>query len=213
MRGFARFLLWTVLIVAALIGALRATAIRWIRLPTDDPVFEASVQPTLAGGDLIVTFRLGNPTFADLVLCPEPDYPDRYIIGRILGMPNETVHFRNGDLEIQGRRFRSERNCDRVTYPHPDNPALEVSQNCDMVDSGGHLHPVGGLAGHTVAPSDREYIVPETGYFLVSDNRLFPYDSREYGSVPYESCKERVIFRLVGRKGWKDSSRRFDYIQ
>lgn len=213
MRGFARFLLWTTLVVLALVGALRATAIRWIRLPTDDPVFETSLQPTLAGGDLILTFRLGRPTFGDLVLCPEPDYPERYVIGRVLGMPNDTVGFHNGELQIAGRRFRSERNCDPVTYPHPDNPEIEVTQNCDMIDAAGHLHPAGSLAGHTVPPSDREYIVPEDGYFLVSDNRLFPYDSRDYGAVPYESCKERVIFRLVGRKGWKDSSRRFDYIQ
>jgi hypothetical protein len=47
---------------------------------------------------------------------------------------------------------------------------------------------------------------------LVSDNRLFPFDSRDYGPVERSTCAETVLFRLVGRDGFFDVGRRFTYI-
>jgi hypothetical protein len=55
--------------------------------------------------------------------------------------------------------------------------------------------------------------VPPGHVYLVSDNRLFPYDSRDFGPVEARSCKETVFFRLVGRGGFFDAKTRFTYVR
>jgi hypothetical protein len=49
--------------------------------------------------------------------------------------------------------------------------------------------------------------------FLVSDNRLYPFDSRDFGPLPQASCQETVIFRLVSRLGFSDVKKRLSWIQ
>ena len=214
-RGFIRFLLWVCILGGITIGALRAIAIRWVRLPVDDIWFETSLYPTLAGGDLILLWRIGEPQFGDLVLCPEPDYPERIIIGRILGLPGDDVKIHDGEPSVNNEKFIWERTCDPTyfDYAHPGNPTLEVHQQCEFEAMANHLHMVGITAGHKVQPEDRQYKVPDGQYFLISDNRLFPYDSRDYGFVPIETCQEMVVARLVSKEGWGDTKKRLDYIR
>jgi len=47
----------------------------------------------------------------------------------------------------------------------------------------------------------------------VSDNRQYPYDSRDFGPVSRETCTEKVFFRLVGAGGFYDSETRNQYIR
>ena len=57
MRKMFRFLFWCALIVGGIIGILRATAIRWWRVPSDDPYLTASLSPRNAsrGGSAAVS--------------------------------------------------------------------------------------------------------------------------------------------------------------
>lgn len=48
--------------------------------------------------------------------------------------------------------------------------------------------------------------------FLISDNRDYHQDSRDFGAVPVEACRERIVFRLLGKGGWSDDKSRFTYI-
>src|SRR5512145_987497 len=91
MRNVGRFLLWAALIVAAIAGLARATALRWWHVPEGDPYLDASIAPTLRGGDLVLLWRLSKPKFGDLVVCPEPKAPDRFVIGRIVGESGDQV--------------------------------------------------------------------------------------------------------------------------
>lgn len=213
--SLTRFLVWTLIIVGLTLGALRLTVLRWVRLPsmTTDPVFALSVLPTLEGGDLILTHRLGTPDFGDLVLCPEPDAPQRFVIGRIFGEAGDRVKIKDGVPAVNGEHFVLERACDPsiITYPHPETHA-DIKQQCNMEAVAGSLHPTGAVEGHKIATENREYNIPEGRWFLVSDNRLFPYDSRDYGYVDASTCKERVFGRLVSERGWKDVERRLAYI-
>ena len=47
----------------------------------------------------------------------------------------------------------------------------------------------------------------------MSDNRRFPYDSRDFGVVDRSTCKETVFFRLIGREGFFHAPTRFTYIR
>lgn len=213
--SFTRFLVWILIIFAVVIGVLRATILRWVWLPDSkaDPIFAASILPSLEGGDLILTYRLGDPAFGDLVLCPEPAAPQRFVIGRIFGEPGDRVHIVNGKPQVNGDTFVFERNCEpsAFSYVHPETRA-QVDQQCQMEAVGSGLHRTGVADGHKVVPADRQYTVPEGSLFLLSDNRLVPYDSRDYGYVPEATCKERVFARVVSGRGWSDVERRLAFI-
>ena len=215
MRSLVRFLAWGLLAVGLLLGILRATVLRWFWLPTNDPIFETSVIPSLRGGDLILTSRITSPKFGDLVVCPEPDHPERYVIGRIIGEPGDEVEIINGEPRVGRYKFIVERNCDpgKIKYPNPDNEAEEVVQYCDMEAIANHLHRTGGLGGHEIRPETLTYTVTEGKFFLISDNRLYHYDSRDFGLVDIDSCKETVFLRLVSKEGWLDAENRLNYIQ
>lgn len=216
MGGLLRFLIWSAIAVGIVVGGLRLLAIRWVRLPQNDPVFTTSILPSLEAGDLFIVQRISPPEFGDLVLCPEPNYPERYVIGRVIGLPGDELRIKDGVPSLRGKEFPFERICSPPTirYPHPAMPSEEVEQQCYYEAlASQRVHKTGRVAGHKISPEDRTYQVPDGQFFLVSDNRLFPYDSRDYGAVPVESCKETVVLRLVSKLGWTDTEKRMTLIQ
>jgi signal peptidase I len=213
MRSLWRLLLWGAVIAAVIIGALRLVAIRWWRLPTNDPWLDASVEPTLRGGDLVVLWRLTPPHYGELVICPEPGAPERVVVGRILGEPGDNIVIDATMVTVNNRPITAERACSdpRTTVKHP-RTGQPVNQDCEMENVGGALHPRATTGGQPGPPARVATTVPEGRVFLVSDNRLFPFDSRDYGPVERASCRETVIYRLLGQDGFFDVGRRFTYI-
>lgn len=216
MGGLLRLLLWLALLAGAFVGVARAVAVRWLWLPMDDPVLTASLQPSLGAGDLILVQRIMKPVLGDLVVCPEPNYPERYVIGRILGVEGDKLSITNGTVRVNGQGLPYERRCDprTVSYPNPEDGSETITQTCSYeAVANRSLHKVGGLSEQHARKEERTFSVPEGHFFLISDNRLFPYDSRDYHPVPIESCKETVFLRLVGANGWSDTKQRMTVIQ
>src|ERR1043165_5100244 len=116
MRKMFRVLCWVALVLGALIGLLRLVAIRWWRVPSNDPYLTASISPSLRGGDLILLWRGSRPGFSDLVLCPEPKQPDRVVIGRIAGVSRDSVEVNGGDISVNRQRQSIEGNCPARTF-------------------------------------------------------------------------------------------------
>jgi signal peptidase I len=211
-RKFTRFLVYTAIFIGLVLGVARATAIRWYRVPTDDPYLEASVAPTLFAGDLILLWRFTRPGFGDLVMCPEPKAEDRSVIGRIAGMPGDNVIVKGAQLSVNGQNMHSESSCEFSTFTVLDPVSrLETTLPCDRENLGGRVHnrgnPPKGRGMH-----DSKLTADANRVVLISDNRYFPYDSRDFGSVPLESCKETVVFRVVSAKGFGDVATRFSLI-
>ncbi|RYZ03440.1 MAG: signal peptidase I [Myxococcales bacterium] len=215
MRKLLRFLFWVALVVGIVIGVLRITAIRWWRVPHDDPYLTASVSPSLRPGDLIVLWRLTRPGFGDLVMCPEPGHPERSTIGRIVGEQRDELVVAGASITINRKRQTDEGNCTQRTFKErAPTSGAEVEQNCSLEELGGGLHMRGDVPSLvTTPPAEVKTTVPQGMVWLVSDNRLFPYDSRDFGPVPRETCSETVVFRLVGAGGFFDSSTRNQYIR
>ena len=214
MRTVVRFLLWTAALVGALIAVARLTAIRWWRVPLDDPVLAASVAPTLQGGDLIVLWRLTPPTFGDLVLCPDPDDPAQNIVARIAAEPGDQISVQGDRIALNGKTSGTERSCrpDTFEVEHPHTHEL-VEQTCQIEALRGASHQRGSIPKDLPTPRGDSREVPDDMVYLVSDNRAFPFDSRDYGAVERGSCTETVIFRLVSKAGYFDGERRFTLIQ
>lgn len=214
MRKMFRFLFWLALIVGSVIGVLRLTAIRWWRVPQNDQYLTASISPSVRAGDLILLWRLTRPGFGDLVLCPEPGHPDRVVIGRLVGETRDELQVSGSSITINGKHQTDEGNCKLRTFTERD-PAsgVEVEQSCSMEELGGGVHMRGDVPSESARPAEVKTKVPAGMVWLVSDNRLFPYDSRDFGPVARETCAETVFFRLVSAAGFFDTSARNQYIR
>ena len=212
MSKFLRALGWTLAIAAVLVGVGRLTVIRWWQIPVGDPYLEASLAPTLRGGDWVVLWRGSKPDSGALVLCPEPKAANRLVIARLIGEKGDRVQLAGGALTINGRAPDTETGCDRFEVTNPATHEV-VQQNCRNEVIAGQTHLRGDTSESQAKPSDADVEVPLGQVFLVSDNRLFPWDSREFGPVPRETCRESVVFRLVSKDGFFDVANRLTLIR
>lgn len=214
MRKMFRLLFWIALVAGVVVGFLRLTVLRWWRVPSNDPYLTASISPSLRGGDLILLWRGSKPGFSDLVLCPEPKQPERVVIGRIAGVGRDDLEVTGADITVNRKRQVVEGNCPERTFNEKDpGTGFDVEQSCSIEDLGGSTNYRGEVTAASVHPADVKVVVPDNHVWLVSDNRLFPYDSRDFGAVPQETCKETVFFRLVGKGGFFDTATRNQYIR
>lgn len=206
------------LALGLLVGVARATAIRWWRIPSDDPYLDASIRPTLRAGDLVILWRLTEPNVGDLVLCPEPTREDtesgRIVIGRIVAEQRDAVAVKDGRILVNDQAFAIDSRCAESDFLVQDPETNEeFEQHCSMERVGATVHKV-GRNGVGIRPvPDRSAIdVNDGAVWLASDNRQLPYDSRDYGSVPRDECTETVIFRLVSAGGYFDVASRLTVI-
>lgn len=212
MRKYLRLLLWTAVIVGAIVGGLRLTVLDWFTMPSDDAPMALSAAPNLSAGDTFLLWR-GGTDVGDLVRCTDPDEPRRFVYGRLLAKSFEVVEISGQELKVDGRGPVQETACtvQQVTVEQPSGDAVTLS--CGMEAFRGYKYARLRAPSDPRTPSPRTITVPAGKVFLVSDNRAFPLDSREYGTLPSESCRNTFFFRLWGKKGIADAERRFTYVR
>src|SRR5690606_34416969 len=190
----------------------------------DDPYLEASIAPTLRGGDLVILWRLTKPSVGDLVLCPEPAEASedgemvqtgRIVIGRVVGEAGDSIEIAKGKISVNGKMLRTESSCVERTFTINDpETEKELEQHCALERIGSNVHMVGGGGRDVPMPRDRgDIVVGDAHVWLASDNRMVPYDSRDFGEAERASCKETIVFRLVSAKGFFDTPNRLTLIR
>ncbi|AGP41661.1 signal peptidase I [Sorangium cellulosum] len=212
MRKLFNGLLWIVGTLLVIGVVLRALVLDVWAVP-DDPSLGASIAPSLAPGDVVVVLTRGTPGFGELVRCPDPEVPGSHIVGRIAGVPGDTVEVDHRALVVNGQRYDAEVACTEPKLSIVD-PATNntVQVTCDMVRMGPGLHL---RATGRKPPLERRHRVevrPDT-VFLLSDNRSYHDDSRDFGLQPRAACSQRIVFRLWGAGGWSDDQRRFTFVR
>jgi signal peptidase I len=165
-----------------------------------------SMIPTLLIGDFILVNKyayglrlpvlnnkfldVAEPQRGDVVVFRYPVEPGINFIKRLVGLPGDTIVYRdkklfiNGEpvqLETQGPYSSSEVKC---TTPRPDAERY-VEQLGDMT------HDI--LLHHGSGSRDGQWVVPEGHYFMMGDNRDRSNDSREWGFVPEENLMGRAV--------------------
>lgn len=212
MEKFVRTLFWVAAILALIIGVLRATVISWWTIPEDDPVLAASLAPTLYGGDFVLLLKKA-PAFGDITRCTDPEEPGRFVVGRLIGEQRDEIELMGNDIVVNNKRSNREMACEEtdVTIQDPTS-GTDVDLKCHIEALINHKH-MRAVASANRYGVDRKAIVADGRIFLVSDNRAYPFDSRNYGAVERETCKEIVLFRFVGKTGWGDPKRRLLFIQ
>lgn len=212
MHRIVRFVVWCALIIGVVVGIARLGFLRWWRVPDDDPWLEASVAPTLRPGDLVLLWRFTPPSFGDLVLCPEPDAPERVVVGRLLGEEGDALRVKGERVRVNDDQAETERSCGEFEVDDPTSRKT-VTQRCQVEVVAGHAHQRGSVLRGKPEPREVDVEVPEGKLFLISDNRLYPYDSRDYGPVDRSACTETVFFRLVSRNGFGDVENRLTFVR
>jgi len=164
-------------------------------------------QREIERGDIIVFKYPGNKVH------PEADssrhlvpYQINYV-KRVIGLPGETVEFRDNQVFINGQLLPEHRMIGDPPTPGDNQSALITKefeqrqpgeqytvyydqQNVDAVKSGQHLSQRGrefGVAGKTM-------VVPQNSFFVMGDSRDNSEDSRYWGFVPRELIIGRAMF-------------------
>jgi signal peptidase I len=213
-RKYARAIIFIGVIVGLIYGGLRIFLIQFWTVPDDDAALSASITPSIAGGDTVILLHAGSPKFSDLVRCTDPEEPSRWVIGRIVAEAGDSIEILPTRLIVNGQPVRSETSCAPQTFTVDDpTTGSPVELRCDMENLGGasHMRATGKREGMAVdAPI--KATVQEGFFYLVSDNRFYPFDSRSYGPVPIETCDARIIFRLWSAQGFSDDETRFMWV-
>ncbi len=211
MEKAGRILAWVVGVIVVVCVILRLALFEVWTVPTD-PVLAASIAPTLNPGDTVLLLTRGTPSTGDLVRCPDPEDNKYFVVGRLIGLPGDTVKVAGVTLRVNRARYNATEACKNATFTikHPTS-GHDVEMRCTRVEIGGGWHFRGNAPG--VAGNKIREVVAANKVFLLSDNRSFHDDSRDFGAVDQESCNRRIVFRLWGPGGWTDSEQRMDMIR
>ncbi|MGO9085638.1 MAG: signal peptidase I [Candidatus Sulfotelmatobacter sp.] len=130
--------------------------------------------------------------FRDIVvfLHPDPEYAGTYVVKRIIGVPGDRIHLRNGVVYRNGVAL------DEPYILHDrDNPADEYRNNFPALPPSENE----GLSPDwmTYLPSNiqgGDLVVPPGHYFAMGDHRGVSLDSRYWGFIPKENVIGRPMF-------------------
>ena len=132
-----------------------------------------SMLPALRPDDLVLvdklTLRSREPQRGDAVVLIPPGPPGQYYVKRVVGLPEEQVRIRGGDVTIFNRE-------------HPDGFTLS--------------EPYLFKGTRTEAPTAAPVSIPAGSYFVLGDNREHSSDSRYFGVVPRQNIVGIVARRI-----------------
>ena len=199
---------------------IRSFVIEPFRIPS------GSMIPTLQVGDFIVVSKfayglrlpivdkvvapLGSPQRGDVIVFRYPVDPSENYVKRVIGLPGDTVDYRDRRLSINGRPVPT---ADAAPYVDPDGGAT-VRQFTESLPgaNGAVAHPilVDERRDPTIAPivafpsldhcaySASNTVVtctvPQGHYFVMGDNRDNSADSRYWGFVPDANLVGKAVF-------------------
>jgi signal peptidase I len=168
-----------------------------------------SMEPTLLVGDFLFVNKLvygpyipiigvnlpgySEPSRGEIAVYKSPDARDGHptVVKRILGLPGDTLHMRDGLLHVNGvpenpTYVANPRGRPGADEAHPDfvwQKRFEIS---------------GSRFGSPPAVPTHDYwgpiVVPPDHFFGLGDNRYNSKDARYYGFVPYENLRGRPLF-------------------
>ena len=165
-----------------------------------------SMIPTLLVGDFIVVNKFsygvrlpvlnkkvintGAPQRGDVVVFRYPEDPSVNFIKRAVGLPGDTITYRDKQLFINGEKVTKKR------LGHFE--SSDIKCTTPAADAALFNEQLGDI-NHMVLLHDRsrsrngQWIVPEGHYFMMGDNRDRSNDSRGWGFVPEENLLGRAV--------------------
>jgi signal peptidase I len=162
--------------------------------------------PTLLIGDFIVVQKyayglrlpvlnkkilsIGDPKRGDVVVFRYPVDPKVNFIKRLIGLPGDTITYRNKELFVNGEPVSTQLigryTSDEVKCSTPRADAERQNETVGGVEHDILLHEKSGSR-------NGQWLVPEGHYFVMGDNRDRSNDSREWGFVPEANMMGRAV--------------------
>ncbi len=165
-----------------------------------------SMMPTLLVGDFILVNKfayglrlpvlntrilaLGEPKRGDVFVFRYPKNPSEDYIKRVIGLPGDTIEYRNKTLFVNGQQVAE---TDLGVYTGPSEPgrAMETAR-LKQEDLQGVQHSILEVPNSWVG-HEGSWTVPAGHYFAMGDNRDNSADSRFWGFVPEENLVGRAF--------------------
>lgn len=133
-------------------------------------VHGGSMEPNFYTKDYLIvdelTYRFREPQRYEVIVFKAPNHQKQYYIKRIIGLPKETIKIEDSQIEII------------------DNKNSSFLLKEDFLPKG------------LVTSGNLELTLGENQYFVLGDNRLASYDSRNWGPVEKKLIIGRVWLRL-----------------
>ena len=144
-----------------------------------------SMDPTLIDGERVIALKNTEVKRFDIVTFPAPDDPGKNYIKRVIGLPGDTVEYKNDELYINGKKYE-EAYLDEFKGKLTDDQPLTYDFNLSE------------LFG-----SEK---VPEGELFVLGDNRRISKDSRIIGMIKEKDIMADVkfVFWPINRFGTVD---------
>jgi signal peptidase I len=150
-----------------------------------------------------------DPHFRDIVvfLHPDPEYAGTYVVKRIIGVPGDRIHLRNGVVYRNGQALDEpyvRHDADRASDFYRNNfPSVHPN------DFDG-LSPNWSVDLQSYIQGD-DLVVPPGHYFAMGDHRGVSLDSRYWGFIPRENIIGRPMFIYWSFETPEDQYRKTDW--
>ena len=130
-----------------------------------------SMEPNFHENDYLIidelSFRLREPQRGEAVVLRSPFEKNYFFIKRIVGLPNETISVKNGEVWIYSKDYPQGKVLDEVY-----------------------------LESNEITDGNLEVKIGPDQYFVMGDNRRYSYDSRRWGLLNQSDLIGRVWLRL-----------------
>lgn len=133
----------------------------------------ASMEPNFHDGEYLIvdeiSLRFKQPERGDIVIFHPPTNPKVFYIKRVIGLPNEVVDIKNGEIRV-------------FEQDSPEPLIIDESQYLGN--------------DYLLRPSEKYHLkLGETEYYLLGDNRPNSLDSRRLGAIDFSHMKGKVVLR------------------
>ena len=126
-----------------------------------------SMYPTLQEGNIIIVnkllYNIGKPARNDIVVLMQDE---KYMVKRIVGLPGETIEYKDNYIYVNGEKFKESFLVDGVE-----------TNDFSSKDLGSE-------------------VIPEDKYLVLGDNRTNSMDSRDYGFVDRKQIVGKAWLRI-----------------
>ncbi len=169
--------------VLFIVFVLRSFLVEPFQIPS------SSMVPTLLIGDYILVNKftygirlpvirtkvveINDPQRGDVVVFFPPHMNDTYFIKRVIGLPGDTISYRNKQVYVNGEKLSRD-----PADEQAEEPRYLIEE--ELIGDTGHLMQVDRLR----PSADFTVVVKPGHYFMMGDNRDNSSDSRVWGQVP-----------------------------
>ena len=138
-----------------------------------------------------------NVQRGDIIVFFKPGEPDLYLVKRVVGIPGDRIHLRNGIVFLNGEEQnepQAGKPTDSDYYPYRDDfPAISPPEGSDVTAS--------WSVGLPANIQGEDLVVPPGKYFAMGDNRTVSASTAAIG----DSCREKTS--SVGPSSYTGRSR------